>query len=221
MNINISKLAATVAGAALATAGGASADTGKQPVKLNPADQAAARAVVLKSADVGPGWKGGPTKPDLTPGPRCPNYQPKVSDLVITGVAASDFKQPAQELQSQSEVLQTKHMVDLDWARSVETPTAAACFRTEFAKEIGTQGKLTSFQKLAPPRIGDRAAGFRGIVAVTAQGQTVQLMIQLFAVTRGRTELTLSSVSPAAMQTVMWARDIVLLRKLAGRAHAS
>ena len=37
----------------------------KQPIRFNAADQAAAKAVTLKAADLGPGWKGGAKKPDL------------------------------------------------------------------------------------------------------------------------------------------------------------
>ena len=34
----------------------------KQPLKFNPADQAAAKAITLKLPDLGAGWKGGPAK---------------------------------------------------------------------------------------------------------------------------------------------------------------
>ena len=63
----------------------------KQPIRFNAADQAAAKAVTLKAADLGPGWKGGPKKPDLSQDDKC---MTKVSDLVITGAASSKFQGP-------------------------------------------------------------------------------------------------------------------------------
>ena len=63
----------------------------KQPIRFNAADQAAAKAVTLKAADLGPGWKGGPKKPDLSQDDKCVT---KVSDLVITGAASSKFQGP-------------------------------------------------------------------------------------------------------------------------------
>ena len=72
----------------LAAATAVFAGDGKEQIKFNPADQAAARAVVIRRADLGSsGWVGGPTKPDLSSGPTCANYHPKVSDLVLTGAA--------------------------------------------------------------------------------------------------------------------------------------
>ena len=81
-------LVLAVAAVALATAVAVPAGDGKEQIKLNAADQAAARAVVIRRADLGSsGWAGGPLKPDLSTGPTCPNYDPKVSDLVLTGAA--------------------------------------------------------------------------------------------------------------------------------------
>ena len=61
----------------------------KQPIRFNAADQAAAKAVTLKAADLGPAWKGGARKPDLTSDDDCSF---KRSDLVLTGAAKSEFK---------------------------------------------------------------------------------------------------------------------------------
>jgi hypothetical protein len=53
------------------------AGDGMEQVRLNPVDQAAARAVLIRRADLGStGWQGGRVKPDLSAGPTCPNYHP-------------------------------------------------------------------------------------------------------------------------------------------------
>ena len=87
----VSALACLVATTAVALA-----DNGnRQKIRFNAADQAAARAAVLRRSDLGSGadWKGGARKPDLTQTDPCPNYNPKQSDLVLTGIAETQFTQ--------------------------------------------------------------------------------------------------------------------------------
>src|SRR5438105_15040184 len=104
---------------ALTIAAAVSAGGGEQ-IRFNAADQAAARAVVIRRADLGTsGWVGGRVKPDLSAGPSCPNYHPKVSDLVLTGSARTNFRRSGFEFDSQAGVLKTRRMVALDWRRSV------------------------------------------------------------------------------------------------------
>src|SRR3954468_22939064 len=96
-------MAAAVVPVAAAVAGG-----GKQPVKLNRADQARARAVVVHRADLrNSAWKGGMVKFDFSPGPTCPSLHPKLSDLVITGAAASEFGREGAAVASQGQILRT------------------------------------------------------------------------------------------------------------------
>jgi hypothetical protein len=88
---------------ALLTATAVPAGDGKEQIKFNAADQAAARAVVIRRADLGStGWAGGPTKPDLSSGPTCANYHPKVSDLVLTG-AALRVRQPVRRTEDEAD----------------------------------------------------------------------------------------------------------------------
>src|SRR5438128_1229620 len=107
-------------------AGPVAAGPGKEKVELDAADQAAARAVVLRRSDLGAGWNGGRIEPDLSGGPTCPNYHPKVSDLVITGAAASDFRRTGVDFANEVEVLRTAGMVSRDWRRSI-VPEAVPC----------------------------------------------------------------------------------------------
>ena len=70
--------------------------------RFTAADQAAAKAAVLTMADFDPGggWKGGLHKnAKAFTGSDCPGlWEPKQSDLVITGVAVSEFSAPGAEL---------------------------------------------------------------------------------------------------------------------------
>src|ERR1041384_4489843 len=114
----------------LAAAGAAAAAGGREQIKLNAHHNALARAAVIKLSDLGTGWTGGLTKPDLTPPPTCPGYNPKQSDLVLTGAAQSHFTHTGLDIQSEAQVLKTAQMVSLDWHRSIETPGLVPCLRT-------------------------------------------------------------------------------------------
>ena len=206
---------------ALATGAAVLAGDGKEQIKFNPADQAAARAVVIRRADLGSsGWAGGPTKPDLSSGPSCPNYHPKVSDLVLTGAARTTFQRIGFEFDSQSGVLKTRRMVALDWRRSVLAPGVVPCLRRSIGQGLGPNAKVVSFRKLPFPKLATYNALFRGVVSVQAQGKTVRVLTDLVLVGRSRTELTLTVVGPASAKSAISAAERRLARALIARARA-
>jgi len=150
-----------VVAAALAAVATVHAGDGKEQIRFNAADQAAARAVVIRRADLGSGWAGGPAKPDLSAGPSCPDYQPKVSDLVLTGAARTTFQRSGFEFDSQSGVLKTRRMVALDWRRSVLAPGVVPCLRRTIGSGLGPNAKVVSFKKLPFPKLATYNALFR------------------------------------------------------------
>ena len=194
----------------------------KEQVKFNAADQAAARAAVIRRADLGSasGWHGGMKKPDLSAGPTCPNYQPKQSDLVLTGAAEADFTNTGVEFDSEAQVLQTAQMVMLDWKRSVQAPGAVPCLRQILAKSAGSTAKLVSFGKIRFPRIARYAAAFLARVDVTTQGTTVPVSLEVVLVGHSRTEVTLTAIAPTAAWPSVSTATIRLARVLVGRAQA-
>ena len=160
----------------------------KQPIRFNAADQAAAKAATLKAADLGPGWKGGPKKPDLTPDEECPT---KVSDLVITGAAKSTFDGAGVSIVSESEVLQSPAMVAADWKRSVGNARFIACLRSELKKRDDANIKLVSFTKIAFPKLTQRAVRYRSVLDYRQTGSTVRAVADFVLVGKGRTEISL------------------------------
>jgi len=197
------------------------AGDGKEQIKFNAADQAAARAVVIRRADLGSSvWQGGRVKPELSTGPSCPNYHPKVSDLVITGAAAANFRRSGFEFESQAQVLRTGRMVALDWRRSVLAPGTVACLRRTIDKGLGSTAKVVSFAKLPFPRLSTYTALFRGVISVEAQGQTVRVLTDIVLVGRSRTELTLTIAGPATAKSGISAAERRLARALISRARA-
>ena len=216
-------MASMTAAAAVALGGATvvSAGDGKEQIRLNAADQAAARAVLIRRADLGSGgWQGGRVKPDLSAGPTCPNYHPKRSDLVITGAAEADFRRTGLEFDSASEVLKTRRMVALDWRRSVLAPGTVSCLRQTMSNGLGSSAKLVSFRKLAFPRLSTYTAFFRGVIAVEAQGQTARVLADIVLVGRRRREITLSVAGPAAAKSAISAAERRLARVLVSRARA-
>jgi hypothetical protein len=210
---------AAVAAFLVLVAGAVAGDPGKQKVELNAADQAAAGRVVLRRGDLGPGWTGGRVKPDLTSQVSCASYHPKVSDLVVTGAAESQFRGTGIALANEVEVFRTAAMVDRDWRRSI-VPAAVPCLRRTLTKGLGAQAKVLSFGRIPFPKVGTHSAAFRGIVVVSALGQTVRVLLDIVLVGRGRTEISLDATAPAASARVVSAAERRLARKLAARARA-
>ena len=207
--VTVALLAGVIVGAAVAAE--------PQPVKLNAADQAAAKAATLKARDLGPGWKGGATKPDLQRDDvgRCGiEYR----DLVLTGVAEAQFTRPGTYVGSYSEVLQTKRMVALEWQRAVTSGAIVACMRKTLAED--SPGTLVSFTKIAFSRVAPMTARYRLVQDYTASGRTQRILMDLILLGRGRNEVTLVVSVPYAERAAVAALELRLARVLASRMRA-
>jgi hypothetical protein len=198
----------------------ASTPPNKERIRFNHADQAAARASVLRRGDLGSGWAGGATKPDLSSSLSCPGYKPKQSDLVLTGAAEADFRHTGIQIQSIAQVLKTRSMVARDWKRTVVDPRAIACVRHMLTKGMKSNERLVSFRKLAFPRLATYTVAYRALVAVSTQGRRVLVAVDEVLFGRSRTELTLSVAAPAAARGGLTQVDVRLARTLLARARA-
>jgi hypothetical protein len=209
--------------AATAEAGGSA-----YHVHFTPAGQAAARVGVPTKADVGAAWKGGRVKPDLSDDLRCPNYQPKTSDLEMTGAASVKFKQSGIELSGDAQVLRTAKMVRLDWQRSIGSANYLACVRASVTKLFGTgkgklPGKINSVRWIPLPRVfgSSPAAAVRADFAVeTKHNGTVRLVVDVIGIARGKTEIALTTSMPFADVATMWPNELVMAKVVAGRVPA-
>jgi hypothetical protein len=214
-------LASASVGTTLAASALAFAGDGKEQIKLTAADQAAAQAVVLRRSDLGStGWQGGATKPNLSSGISCPNFHPKVSDLVITGAAETSFRRSTLVFGNLIVILRTRRMVALDWRRSFLAPGAIACLRQTMSDALGSSGKLVSFRKLAFPGVTSRTAVFRAVISVKAGGKAVRVLTDLVFVAKSRTEITLNVAAPASAAKAVSAAERRIVRTLVTRARA-
>lgn len=206
--------------ATLAVGAAASSPPNREQVRYNPADQTAARAAILRRGDFGSGWTGGVRKPDPPSVVNCPGYEPKQTDLVLTGAAEALFQHAGLILQSDAQVLKTRAMVAKDWKRSVTNPRALPCLRHLFAKQLPSSSRLVSFRRIAFPRLTRYAAAYRMLIRVRAQGHSVLLLIDIVLVGRSRTELTLTVSAPAAARATISAAEVRIARLLLWRVQA-
>src|SRR5436190_19056622 len=206
---------------ALALAPGVFAGDGKQQIKLTKRDQAAARAVVLRRTDLGStAWQGGAVKPDLSSTPNCPNFHPKVSDLVVTGAAQTTFHRSSLEFSSVAEVLKTRRMVRLDWRRSVVPRAAVPCLRRTLANGLPRGARIVSFARVPFPHVGTRSSRFQGVIRIDLFGRTTRLVTDIVITFRSRTEITLNAAGPASAARSIAAAEARLARVLVSRVRA-
>jgi hypothetical protein len=206
--------------AALAAAGSASADRIK--VALQDRDQALARSIALKRADIGVGspWKGGATKPDLSNDLGCKSYDPKQSDLVVTGAAASSLEGPGLKLESHVQILKTPRMVQLDWQRTVTAAPVLPCLRAQAPNT--PQVKLVSLGPVDFPAVARNTICLRAVLDVTTTASgTVRVMVDTVAIGKGRTEITLTTTTRWSVRAAVRPLEVRLARLLASRAPAS
>ena len=188
----------------------------QQPIRFNAADQAAAKAATLKLSDfdVGYGWKGGAKKPDLSSdNDWCAT---KVSDLVVTGAAKSDFTSAAARIKSETQVLRTAAMVAADWQRTIGNPAVMACVRRELFKPQ-PDFKLISFQKLAFPKLARYVTRFRMVADYGKPGSSIRALVDIVLLGQGRTEVTLTLSVPYADRAAVDAAERRLAQILIGR----
>ncbi len=185
------------------------------PAKFNAADQAAAKALTLKQADLGPGWKGGARKPDLTADDTC---AAKRSDVLVTGAAKSQFETRGALVSSESFVVRSAAMVAADWKRTIGSPAFMACTRRAVMSDDSV--KLVSFKKLPFPKLTRYAARYRVVADYGKAGSSALVLIDMIFLGQGRSELTLMLSAPYADRVAADGAGRRLAKILVGRIAA-
>ncbi|MDX6438580.1 MAG: hypothetical protein QOF45_1163 [Gaiellaceae bacterium] len=188
-----------------------------QPIRFNAADQTAAKAVMLKAADLGAGWKGGATKPDLTPDDACAM---KRSDLVLTGAARSEFTAPGAMVSSESNVLQSPGMVATEWRRSTGNAAYMACIRKEYLTADEPNVKVISFKPAAFPKLTQYSVRYRMIADFGKPGSSTRLVVDMILLGQGRTEVMLTVWAPYADRATTDRAERRLAQIVVGRIRA-
>lgn len=194
------------------------ADGGKEQIHLTKADQAAAKRVVARQTDLGTAsWTGGLTKPSLTP-LTCADFHPKQSDLVLTGAAESDWEYQGLRIETVAQILKTRSMVAADWRRTVVAPAAIPCLRSHLVKQLGTGVTFVSFRRVIFPPVATNVRAYVLLLDVKASTGKVRVAVEVVLVAKRRTELTIISTAPNAVQNVIAQGDAQLARTLLARA---
>lgn len=208
---------ATMLFAALALAAAALAD--REQVRLTRAGQRAARAAVLRRADLGGGtWAGTKKTPAINSSTGCPGFHPKQSDLVVIGAAEIEWKSAAAQFDSSAQVLRTPQMVGLDWGRTVRAPQVLPCLRRNIVQSLPSNERLSFVTRLPAPTIAPRVHLYRAVVVVRAGTARTPILIDSLLIGKGRTEITLTTTALYSSRKSVTPLELRLGRKLARRA---
>ena len=173
------------------TAGAAVVDA--PAVRITAADQAKARAALLRRSDFGAGWLGGPIKTSPLSPPNCPGFDPKESDLVVTGHADARYTTPGFELDQDVQVMKNEADVQTDFARSV-SPKLARCLAYQLAKLKNVLA--VRVVRMPFPPTGSVSAVYRAVLDVqTPRGRGTLLSDYVFF-GQGRVEYEFTLIAP-------------------------
>jgi hypothetical protein len=185
---------AIVALVGLALVGAATAANGEPRKALTAKGNSTAKSVVLKRADLSPGFTQR-TRPDddLPKGVRCGALDE--SDLTITGEAQSpdfQFTQPGiyVTVGSTANVYRTLKDATASWNRGTSAKTAT-CFAdiVRLGAPRGQNVKIVSAKRLTFPKVAPKTAAFRVVATLTLSGkQRVRAYIDAVILQNGRVQ---------------------------------
>jgi hypothetical protein len=182
-------------------------------VKLNAADQALAKRIVLKASELGPGWSGDvglPTNFSTSPSG---GGNGSGATVVTTGAAEGDYMPNArgaiEEIDSEAEVFQRPAML-----AAVGRMFSSPSFLADWKKDVGAAPTVV---RLAVPKLAQFATGIRMTPTIKAPGlKTVHSTVDVLFLGKGRAVLTLTVIyskvisgSAATADEISWARRMV------------
>jgi hypothetical protein len=211
-----------LAGLALALVAATSALADDPTVRISQADQKRAEAALLRLADFGVGWTGGRKNPEKLTAPNCPGFNPKESDLVVTGHAEARFTYARAgifvALAQDTQVLASREAVATDFARTVR-PRLADCLAHQL-KSSGKQVMAVTVSKLALGRIGSVSAAYRAVVTLRINGRVGKLVRDFIFFGQGRYEYSLVVDAPLAQGAQLASFETTIAQMLVRRSSA-
>jgi hypothetical protein len=199
---------------ALVAAGSAVADHLDPQKRITPADQARARAMLLKQADLPAGFQGSPTgigEPHV-------NCSQAVSeaDLTQTGDAEGlQFIRGTTSVNSGAQIYESAADATASWRRGTSA-AGIQCLTSLLRREFARQGiRLVSFRKIAFPRVAQRTVAYRVTLALETPQGTVRLFADVVVMSHSRalTQVFVASALTAPSR----AEELRLARLVAGR----
>ena len=189
-------------------------------VRISSADQAKARAALLRRADFGTGWLGGPIRTSPLSSPHCPGFDPKESDLVVTGHADAryTFKGAGVELDQDVQVLADQNAVRTDFARTI-SPQLAKCIGFQLQKLPHVVAVHVT--RVPFPPTGSVSAVYRAEIDVrTPKGQG-RLISDYVFFGEGRMEHEFTVIAPVGARDQLGQFELQLAQIVLRRAGAA
>jgi hypothetical protein len=169
----------------LVLTGSALAARGDPQERIRPADQARARSVLVRAADMNAAFTPIPTA--VNPNERyCAALDE--SDLTVTGQANSpSFTSSAEFVASRAYVYESRADASASWRRGTSS-AGQSCLRQLMRSQLlGTSVKLVSFKRLPFLAVAPRTAAFR----VVASREGIRLYLDLIALQHGRAQVSI------------------------------
>ena len=212
---------AFVAGALLSLVAAATAAADAPTVRITKADQAKAEAALLQLSDFGVGWTGGKRTPSKLTAPKCPGFDPKESDLTVTGHAEARFTYARGSVvfDQDNQVLKSSDAVATDFSRVVG-PKLGDCLAYEL-KSSDKSVVSAAVRTLSLPKLGDVSAAYRATVVVRVGGHKVTFIRDYIFIGIGRLEYSLAVDAPAVLGKQLVAFEQAMARNLIKKSGAN
>lgn len=191
-------------------------------VRITKTDQARAVAALLRLHDFGVGWTGGPRTPSKLTSPDCPGFDPKESDLTVTGHAEARFSYSSGGVifDQDTQVLESQQAVAQDFQRTV-TPKLPGCLKYQLVSSGKGEVKSAQVSTLTFPHVGDVSAAYRATVVIESGGHDAKIVSDFIFFGFGRLEYSLNVVAPAAEADQLSAFEQAMVQILVHRANAA
>ena len=173
----------------LAVAGAALAANGDPQRRITPADQARAKAMVLRASDFSAAYTSHPASSGGD-GFYCAAIDE--SDLTLTGSATSpSFTATAEFVVSRADVYESRADSNASWSRGTSA-AGQECLRVGIRRQLqGTAVRLVSFKRLAFPKRGQRSVAYRAV----ASQQGLRIYVDVVAIQVARAQVSVLYVS--------------------------
>jgi hypothetical protein len=208
--------------AALVLAGAALADPLDPKQRLNPGDQARAKAALLVKSDLGNAWADRSTaKPSSLKAPICPSLRPDYSKLTLTGHAESVFDNGNGGIQVVSDVEVWKTLKQAEaHMNALLQPALPTCIRYSLLKTIGGSAILLPVKATKLGDFADVSVSFRAPIGFKVGGKTQSVISDFVLLRKGRTEMYLNVVAPSSAEEQLTAFETRLARTMVGRVRS-
>jgi len=206
---------------ALALSSLARADSFDPKVKTTSADQAAARAALLRGSDLGPSWSAlAVATPYSIKLPVCQVDQANYSSLTLSGHAEAQYSL-ARTITVDSDVEVYKSVAQVTTLfRLMLQPGLEGCLRFDLFKSVGTAATVGAATRLKLAMVGDHTAAYRVAVLYKVNGKQVPIDSDFLFLAKHRTVYFVSLVAPGIDSSELPSLEQRIARDLVAHARA-